>query len=670
VTVLRIVKLLTVSCLFVCLPARVAAESEASGFVLENRYISYGVELREGDDAEVTIVNKVLGEKHEFESPVFMVLTEDRLADMSRSKVHKVSTSGSAGDVQMAVLATSCERAGLSISVLYELNPDEFFLKKTLGVSKLEAGEVLVKRIDVDIVRVAEPKELVEFAGLGQPVYYRDLFFGVEYPACTILHDGRGRVRVGYEYGLPVGLSVVSGHPAVIGVSPEGKVSKSFLRYVETMRSRPPQPFILWNSWYDLREFDEKACLESVRLLREKLCRPYGIRLESIVLDDGWDDHRSLWRVAKDRFPSGFTKIERESLRIASGMGFWLSPWGGYGEAQKERIAYGKAEGFELLKSPGFRREGFCLAAPRYKKRFRECAIGFLGDYEANYFKFDGFPSFCRDRLHGHRVGLYSQMALTDAFIEILDALKKRERGLFINITTGTWHSPWWLKHADSVWMQGSDYGHDGWGSVRQRSITYKDWRMHIAFREKKAQYPLNALMTVGIVKGRHNIDAYRTPEEDESEKDWQDHVMMNLGMGTMHLELYISPSIMSEKELAFLGQKIRWWVDNARVFAHTKMILGNPHKGEVYGYVHFRQDGQPPHKGFVFIRNPSLEKKKAEIVFDNSVDLPRGARHVKLEKIYPGGGGSARRVARGEEVSFELEPLETRVVEVRWENE
>jgi len=665
----RTTTILSLCLIYASLSNWASAESQPSRFILENKYLSYEVELREKQEAKVTIVNKSLDEKHILSSPVFMVMTEDRLANISRSKIERVKVSEAGDVVQTAQIVASCPRAGLAISVMYELDADAFFLRKTLAISRLESGETLVTRIDVDVVRVPEAEEVIEFAGLGQPVYYRDLFFGVEYPACTLLHGGGGRIRVGYEYGLPVGLSTTASHAAVIGVAPEGDVGKAFMEYVDTIRSRPPIPFILYNSWYDLRDFDEKACLESVGFLREKLCQPYGIRLDSIVLDDGWDDHRSLWRVAKDRFPTGFMRIEKESLKIAGRMGFWLSPWGGYGEAQKKRIAYGKAEGFELLRSPGFRREGFCLAAPRYNKRFRECAMGFLRDYDTNYLKFDGFPSFCQDPSHGHRIGQYSQMALTDAFIGILDSLKKQKRGVFINITTGTWHSPWWLKHADSVWMQGADYGHDGWGNVRQRSITYKDWRMHIAFREQKAQFPLNALMTVGIVKGRYNTDSYRTNDRDESEKDWQDHVMMNLGMGTMHLELYISPSIMSEKELAFLAEKIKWWLDNAAVFSQTKMILGNPHAGEVYAYVHFPREDQPLHNGFIFIRNPSLEKKKAKVVFDDSIDLPKKVRRVRLKKIYPAGVPSPRRVSRGETIAPELEPLETRVLEVEWDD-
>ncbi len=648
---------------------RVFAESPRSRFVLENRYLSYEVELREGEDARVTIFNKSLNQKHVLSSPVFMVMTENHLASISSSKIHEVRTFEADKGFQTAQIVTSCHRAGLAVSVQYELEDDAFFLKKRLAISRLEAGVTLVTRMDVDVVQVPDAKEVMEFPGLGQPVYYRDIFFGVEYPACTLLHNGRGRIRVGYEYGLPVDLSTTSSHTAVIGVAPHGNAGKSFMKYVDTIRCRPPQPFILWNSWYDLRDFDEKACLESVRLLRAKLCQRYGIRLDSIVLDDGWDDHRSLWRVAKKRFPMGFVRVQKESLKIASGMGFWLSPWGGYGEARKERIAYGRKQGFELLQSPGFRQEGFCLAAPRYNARFRQCAMGFLRDYTTNYLKFDGFPSFCLNPAHGHRVGQYSQVAMTDAFIGILDSLKKKNRGLFINITSGTWHSPWWLAHADSVWMQGADFGHDGWGSVRQRSITYKDWRMYIAFREKKAQFPLNALMTVGIVKGRFDTGCYRAPEKHETQKDWQDHVMMNLGMGTMHLELYISPSIMSDKELAFLAEKIKWWLDNAGVLAHTKMILGNPHLGEVYAYVHLPEEDGAARKGFIFIRNPSLEKKKASVLLDDSIELPRKVRRLRVKRIYPAGASPTRELARGTELSLELEPLETRVLETQWES-
>jgi len=654
-----------------CLPVRAFPEEPAQGgiqrFRIENKHLSYEVELREGEDAQVTILNKALDRKHVFSTPLFLVLTGERLADISRSKVHEVKTSATPEGVQTARLVTTCPRAGLAVSVLYELEPDAFFLNKVLGISRLEAGQAFVTRIDVEVLRVPDPKDVVEFPGLGQPVYYRDLFFGVEYPACTILHDGRGRIRVGYEYGLPVDLTPTSSHAVVIGVSPDGDAGKSFMRYVDGMRSRPPQPFILWNSWYDLRDFDEKACLESLRLLREKFCQPHGIRLDAIVLDDGWDDHHTLWRVAKDRFPSEFRNIEQEALQIASGIGVWISPWGGYGEGRKQRMEHGSAEGFEVLQAPGFRQEGFCLAGARYNTRFRDCAVGFLRDYQVTYFKFDGFPSFCQNPSHGHRVGQYSQMALTDAFLGILDLLKKEKRGLFVNITTGTWHSPWWLKHADSVWMQGADYGRDGWGSARQQSITYKDWRMYTAFRENKAQYPLNALMTVGILKGRYDTDSYRTLEQDESEKDWQDHVMMNLGMGTMHLELYISPSIMSDKELAFLAGKIKWWLDSALVFAHTKMVLGNPHLAEVYAYVHFSQSEEPPHKGFLFVRNPSLQKKGAKIMLDDSIDLPKSAARIRLKAIYPREKSSSQEVARGETVSLELEPLETRVIEAEW---
>jgi hypothetical protein len=143
---------------------------------------------------------------------------------------------------------------------------------------------------------------------------------------------------------------------------------------------------------------------------------------------------------------------------------------------------------------------------------------------------------------------------------------------------------------------------------------------------------------------------------------------MMNLGMGTMHLELYISPSVMSDQELAFLSEKLKWWLDNANVLAHTKMILGNPHRGEVYAYAHFAPDGQTARKGLIFARNPSTEKKKAAIVFDDSIDLPKSVQDVRLSAIYPDEPLSVGQATQGETISFDLEPLETRVLEVQWD--
>ena len=50
-------------------------------------------------------------------------------------------------------------------------------------------------------------------------------------------------------------------------------------------------------------------------------------------------------------------------------MGVWLSPWGGYGEAQEQRLKYGRTQGFET------NARGFSLAGPKYYARFRQVCL-------------------------------------------------------------------------------------------------------------------------------------------------------------------------------------------------------------------------------------------------------------------------------------------------------
>jgi len=56
--------------------------------------------------------------------------------------------------------------------------------------------------------------------------------------------------------------------------------------------------------------------------------RQRGVKLDSFVWDDGWDDHRSLWKF-HDKFPNGFTDVGRAADTFGSGIGVWVSPWGG-----------------------------------------------------------------------------------------------------------------------------------------------------------------------------------------------------------------------------------------------------------------------------------------------------------------------------------------------------
>jgi len=62
----------------------------------------------------------------------------------------------------------------------------------------------------------------------------------------------------------------------------------------------------------------------------------------------------------------------------------WLSPWGGYSTAKKERIAAGEKAGYETVKG------GFALSAPKYYGLFESTCLEMISKYGVNQFKFDG----------------------------------------------------------------------------------------------------------------------------------------------------------------------------------------------------------------------------------------------------------------------------------------
>lgn len=132
------------------------------------------------------------------------------------------------------------------------------------------------------------------------------------------------------------------------------------------------------------------------------------------------------------------------------GIGVWLSPWGGYGKAKKERIAYGASQGYETVKS------GYALSGPRYYEKFEDACINFVRTFGVNQFKFDGtgnadqvFPGSLFD-------------SDFSAAIHLFDWLRQEDNGIFINLTTGSKPSPFWLRYVDSVFRAGEDHSFSG----------------------------------------------------------------------------------------------------------------------------------------------------------------------------------------------------------------
>ena len=163
----------------------------------------------------------------------------------------------------------------------------------------------------------------------GSPVVAGNLFFACENP----LADNRG--KEGHVYcSLPWIAPIEAGKPfdcaSVVGVAPPGQMRLAFLCYIERERARPYQPFLHYNSWYDIawvdRKMAEAQCLAVIEVFGRELFDKRGVRLDSFVFDDGWDNYQTLWQNSTPVFPrvSRRSKMPQPSTIRPSVYGFRL----------------------------------------------------------------------------------------------------------------------------------------------------------------------------------------------------------------------------------------------------------------------------------------------------------------------------------------------------------
>lgn len=513
---------------------------------------------------------------------------------------------------------------GLNLTLDYELHPAATEIRKWIELESPRARTTYtISSVAVEDMHVPL-QPLWPAKGFGQPIFTGDLFWGIEYPASTNRMDG-DHLTLSYLDGRILDQQ----HPyhsetAVLGVAPSGHVEEAFANYVNAIRIRPVRPFVLYNSWYDLQgsDLNQTNVEQRIRAFRSR----GGIALDSFVLDDGWDDLGGLWHVNPQQFPQGFPPVSSYLQKNGTHLGLWFGPGGGYAQNARTRLANGKKLGLEELAGG----EWFCIAGPQYHKVLQDRMVEAVTKWGVNYLKLDGVPFGCNNPNHGHPIGIYSSPAMTRSWISMLLAVRKARPDVFINFTTGSWLSPWWLQYADTLWMGGADYGYLNKVAIispRQAAMTYKDSVLYDDFVRHHDQAPMSSIMTHGIIDGRLN----RLGGEHESLLDWTDGIVDYIGQGTMMWELYLTPSILDQNKWDELSQAIDWAkAQRSTLLASGSMVLGDPGAGEIYGFLH----RQPGHTLLV-LRNPAIEPGTAKLALPTIV-TPQGSGEWQARLIYP----------------------------------
>ena len=568
----------------------------------------------------------------------------------------------------------------LEVRLVYELEPGAFYARRKLGLrsgsgknpdSSVAPGTHFLRWVwpRRGTLRLSSPLTPLKSGGFGQPAAFLvgdgGVFCGLEYPtsenSLSRRPDGISDLACGQEIGAKIASSWLESEWVVVALTPDSFVKQWFWKYLDQLRAAPIKPYVLYNSWYDLRNpnykkgperiLDEKNLLNAARLLNQKLIKERGVNLDAFVLDDGWDTYVGDWVLSPQQFPRGLAPISATLKSMGSRLGMWIGPIGGYFD-RDVRVKWMREHGYETVGGE------MCVAGERYKALLKKRIVDFIRNDGAGYFKWDGIQFSCSEPGHGHLPDVYSRRAVMEAVADLCRIARAEGRNMFLNITSGTWLSPWWVKYADTIWMQGQDYGFADVPSIsrRDQSTTYRDSVLFDDLRKYDFWFPVSSLMTHGVIKAR--VSPFTDPKEPLDK--FVDEVVLYAARGIAMWELYISPDLLSDAEWDTEAAAIRWLREKFDILKTVEMIGGDPRKHEPYGYVHFQG-----RKGIIAARNPVIETRTLRIEFAPAAGLEPGAADLVLEKVYPSGWIAPRLFKAGDTSDILLQGFETAVYEV-----
>lgn len=649
-------------------PLNSTATSQNS-FMIENEYITVNVQKAGRRLASVTIQDKINGRTYDLGNEIFALSVCDEATDEACSKkevketLHTVSALDMmCGEVKVENIGAQPDarrlvdrKDGARITVPFVVTADGTDLTWWL---ELREGQPYV-RIGLDItpqqfamplrkltlLNIAAREARIEGTVKGAPVVAAGnrLFAGIESPLSS---------NEATETGFSCNLSRTTDLPrralsrfsAVLGFCQPGQLRRTFqLSYINAERARAYSPFLNYNTWYDIGYFtpySEKDALDTVKMFGEELVKKRGVVMDSFLFDDGWDDTETLWQFHKD-LPNEFRNIRKLAESYKASPGVWFSPWGGYGKPKEQRI---KAAGSQY-ETNGM---GFALSGPKYYECFKDMCLHMIRENGVNHFKFDG-TSGEAPAAEGSKFG-----SDFEAIIHLINELRDEKPDLYINLTTGTWASPFWFGIADSIWRGNWDHDFCGEGTARNQWITFRDSQIYANNVAVSPLFPINSLMTHGVIYNKGARGLMTTSGNDLANEIWS-----GFGLGTQMEELYITPSKLTPEEWDTLAAAAKWARDNGETLVDSHWVGGDPAELAVYGFASWS-----PAKGILTLRNPAAQEQ--EFVFDPAsvFELPLGAPLKYMLSSPKGDTLPAAEIEAGKPVTIKLAPFEVIVLE------
>jgi concanavalin A-like lectin/glucanase superfamily protein/Ig-like domain-containing protein len=519
--------------------------------------------------------------------------------------------------------------SGIQVDWRAALRDGANYVRQFLTIHGTNNNEVIDTIELLDYVTAATSSQIGTVS--GSPVVAGQAFFGGETPfaANTLTNN---HVLISVPTALPLGPNSIYNFSAVAGVFPFGQLRRSFIYYLERERAAPYKQLLQFNSWLDvLYDVSETEMLGAISACELELHQQRGVAMDSYAMDDGWyDPSLGFWAIDTNKFPHQFNLLQSNVTAVSAHLGLWISPLGGYAPRQQELV--------QDAINQGIITSNLDLSIPTYYTWWtNECATFILSN-AINYFKWDNA---------GNGVTPHFMALLMSA-----DALRGYSSNLFINVTVGTWPSPFWLNHVDSIWRGGADSSSNGVGNAREQWITYRDGQVWQNVVQPAPLFPLTSLMLGGLIQAFN--DSVISPPGTDLSHDARSF----FGSGVNLQELDLTPSMLTSDSWTHIAESAAWARTNANVLVDSHWIGGNPNNLEVYGWAAWT-----PQKGTVVLRNPSSVTNSISFDIGVAFELPANAStNYSLSPSYTDQRPTITQALAGQPVFITLLPFEVLV--------
>jgi hypothetical protein len=600
---------------------------------LENEFLS----LTFQDDGTLRLENRASGTTRAWRWPGFRLGLRGEVLEGSEFAVAELACGG--GEVRARLHHPA---SGLSAQVRYWVAAGEPWFRKRVAL-QAPPGTPSPNRLWVDVQdapafcrrvgygirgRCGEVEGLQTYSGqpgCGYPVHADDWFVGLESPTGFAL-PVQEELQLFQHPAWSADGSLTS-FPAVFGVAASHEAApEAFADYLwRIRRPRLERPFthitVGWSSKY-VDDGDYVDTFEGreafVRALLDLNLRP-----KAVGIDAGWFDRHSMYQGKGDDEHDtrllGFRDLLRDhGLELA----IWLSHNGpvGFDLDWIQRQGWEIGEGASPTYGSG---QYVVMMQPTFEEALTQRWERLVGEVGATHLKMDWDNECASNPNFAERYPTIDHVReeTVNAFHRIGARLHKKNPA--VKLRHGWWPSPWWLTYADHVWLVDSgDCESEAWPSrsTRDRDATHRDTMYYHLQRTSETPVPLDAYDNHGFAAALCNC--FTTEPHT-----WLNTCVLSALRGTTYIHYPFTPEGLRDWQVATFQQVLDWWDWHADELGQrgTRIVLGRPWEGEVYGFWHPHARG-----GWLLLRNPSVEPQAVQLpLSDWLVQEPGTARQV-----------------------------------------